>query len=65
MEQQSQTNTVLLLHLYVNNETDFSLGGAEADSDDWEEREALRYGTTVPADAVPAHTKRALLHPTC
>ncbi len=29
----------------------------------WEECEALWYGTTVPADAVPAHTERSLLHP--
>lgn len=37
-------------------------GGADADAHGGQEREAVRHGAAVPADAVPAHAQRALLH---
>lgn len=39
-----------------------SSGGAEADPDDREEREALWYGAAVPEDVVPSHQECPLLH---
>lgn len=38
------------------------LGGSEADSDDWEEREALRHGVAVLENLVPPDKECALLH---
>lgn len=40
------------------------LGGSEADSDDWEEREALRYGVAVSENIVPSDKECSLLHAT-
>lgn len=37
-------------------------GGAEADADGGEEREAVRHGAAVPAHPLPADAERALLH---
>lgn len=41
-----------------------SLGGSEADPDDWEEREALRYGVAVSENLVPSDKECSLLHAT-
>lgn len=37
-------------------------GGPKADPDDWEEREAVRHGAAVFTNALPADSKRPLLH---
>ena len=37
-------------------------GGAAADADGGEEREAVRHGAAVSAHALPAHAECALLH---
>lgn len=40
-------------------------GGAEADADGGEERQAVRHGAAVLTDPLPADPERALLHAAC
>jgi len=48
------------VHVFSN----LNLGGSEADPDDWEEREALRYGVAVSENLVPSDKECSLLHVT-